>query len=133
MAFHTDVQDGVAELVLDNPPVNALDSAGWFEYARLIRELGIDPIEFRLNNAAREGTQTVYGVKFKRIGMVEVLEAIKAHPHYQAPLGPNQGRGVAAAFWLNAGMQSSAAVTGVTSTRRASSTSSLSSSSLDQR
>ena len=40
MAFHTDVQDAVAELVLDNPPVNALDSAGWFEYARLIGELG---------------------------------------------------------------------------------------------
>ena len=40
MAFHIDVQDGVAELVLDNPPVNALDSAGWFEYARHIRELG---------------------------------------------------------------------------------------------
>jgi enoyl-CoA hydratase len=40
MAFHIDVQDGVAELVLDNPPVNALDSAGWFEYARRVRELG---------------------------------------------------------------------------------------------
>ena len=76
----------------------------------LARELSLDPIEFRLNNAAREGTQTVYGAKFKRIGMVEVLEAVKAHPHYHAPLGPNQGRGVAAGFWFNVGMQSSAAI-----------------------
>ncbi len=76
----------------------------------LAQKLGMDPIELRLNNAASEGTQTVYGVKFKRIGMVEVLEAVKAHPHYQAPLGPNQGRGVAAGFWFNVGMQSSAAI-----------------------
>jgi enoyl-CoA hydratase len=43
MPFHIDVQDGVAELVLDNPPVNALDSAGWFEYARHVKELGARP------------------------------------------------------------------------------------------
>ncbi len=31
--------------------------------------------------------------------------------HYRAPLGgPNRGRGVAAGFWFNAGMQSSAVV-----------------------
>jgi CO/xanthine dehydrogenase Mo-binding subunit len=33
-----------------------------------------------------------------------------AHPHYSAPLGPNQGRGVASGFWFNAGGESSAQV-----------------------
>jgi enoyl-CoA hydratase len=43
MAFHIDVSDGVAELVLDNPPVNALGSAGWLELARHVKELGARP------------------------------------------------------------------------------------------
>ena len=38
------------------------------------------------------------------------MEALRDHPHYKAPRGPNQGRGVAAGFWFNGGMQSSAAV-----------------------
>ncbi|MEE9282045.1 MAG: xanthine dehydrogenase family protein molybdopterin-binding subunit [Myxococcota bacterium] len=73
-------------------------------------KLGLDPIDFRLKNAAREGTTAPYGPKFRAIGCVETLEAAKSHPHYKAPLGPNQGRGVATGFWFNAGMQSSANV-----------------------
>src|SRR5690606_3850985 len=34
--------DGVAEVVMDNPPVNALTVAGWFELADLITGLGRD-------------------------------------------------------------------------------------------
>jgi CO/xanthine dehydrogenase Mo-binding subunit len=41
---------------------------------------------------------------------VETLEALRDHPHYSAPLGPHQGRGVAVGFWFNAGLQSSAGV-----------------------
>jgi CO/xanthine dehydrogenase Mo-binding subunit len=73
-------------------------------------ELGIDPIELRLQNAAVEGTEASYGPKFPRIGFVETLEAIRDHEHYRAPLGPNQGRGVASGFWFNGGMNSSATV-----------------------
>ena len=73
-------------------------------------KLGMDPIDFRLKNAAREGVTAPYGPKFRAIGMVETLEEAKSHPHYKAPLGPNQGRGVASGFWFNAGMQSSANV-----------------------
>jgi CO/xanthine dehydrogenase Mo-binding subunit len=76
----------------------------------LAEELGMDPIELRLRNAAKEGTQAPYGPTFKRIGYVETLEAAKSHPHYRAPLGPNQGRGIATGFWFNAGMNSSAEV-----------------------
>ncbi|MAG95126.1 MAG: xanthine dehydrogenase family protein molybdopterin-binding subunit [Alphaproteobacteria bacterium] len=66
-------------------------------------KLGLDPVDFRLKNAAKEGTRAAYGPKFGPIGMVESLEAAKAHAHYQAPLGPNQGRGVASGFWFNIG------------------------------
>ena len=73
-------------------------------------ELGMDPVELRLRNAAEEGVRATYGPKFRRIGYIETLEAIKDHPHYSAPLGPNQGRGIASGFWFNAGLQSSATV-----------------------
>lgn len=76
----------------------------------IARDIGMDPIDIRLANAAVEGTQASYGPKFPRIGFVETLEAIKDHPNYTAELGPNQGRGVAAGFWFNAGMMSSATV-----------------------
>ena len=73
----------------------------------MAKKLRIDPIEFRLRNAAREGTQTYYGPKLGPIGYIETLEKAKAHPHYSAPLGPNQGRGIATGFWFNIGMETS--------------------------
>jgi CO/xanthine dehydrogenase Mo-binding subunit len=76
----------------------------------LAKELRVDPIDLRLKNAAEAGTQAPYGPTFKRIGYVETLEAAREHPHYRAPLGPNQGRGIASGFWFNAGMNSSAEV-----------------------
>ncbi len=77
---------------------------------QLALQLGIDPLELRLKNAAKEGTRAIYGPKFPVIGYVETLQAAKAHPHYSAPLKPNQGRGVASGFWFNIGGPSSAAV-----------------------
>ena len=75
------------------------------------KELGIDPVELRLLNAAKEGTRRVDGPRYPRIGCVEVLEALRDHPHYKTPLeGPNQGRGIAVGFWFNAGMQSSCSI-----------------------
>jgi CO/xanthine dehydrogenase Mo-binding subunit/aerobic-type carbon monoxide dehydrogenase small subunit (CoxS/CutS family) len=76
----------------------------------LARRLGIDPIALRERNAARKGTRTAYGAVHRDIGFLETLQAAKAHPHYAAPLGPNQGRGVASGFWFNIGGESSAAV-----------------------
>ncbi|MGH8598898.1 MAG: xanthine dehydrogenase family protein molybdopterin-binding subunit, partial [Gammaproteobacteria bacterium] len=76
----------------------------------LAQELKIDPIALRLKNAAREGTRTIYGPKFPAIGYIETLQAAKDHPHYRAPLKPNQGRGVASGFWFNIGGQSSASI-----------------------
>ncbi|MCB1342281.1 MAG: xanthine dehydrogenase family protein molybdopterin-binding subunit [Pseudooceanicola sp.] len=76
----------------------------------LCRELKLDPIDVRLKNGAREGTKASYGPKYKQIGLVETLEAAKAHPNYQVKLGPNQGRGVASGFWFNHGGETSVSV-----------------------
>jgi CO/xanthine dehydrogenase Mo-binding subunit len=74
------------------------------------RELGLDPIEFRLKNAAREGTQAAYGPRFPVIGNIEQLKAVQSHPNIKAKLGENQGRGIASGFWFNIGGDSSAQV-----------------------
>ena len=78
----------------------------------LCQQLGVDPIEFRLLNAAKEGTRRIEGPVARRVGLVECLEAARDHDHYQTPVaGENQGRGVAAGYWMNRGFQSSCVVT----------------------
>ncbi len=73
----------------------------------ICQQLDLDPVEFRLRNAAREGVRRVEGPVFRRIGLVECLEAARSHDHYSTPLeGPYQGRGMAAGFWFNRGFQS---------------------------
>ena len=72
--------------------------------------VGIDPLELRLKNAAREGTKTAHGPVYPRIGFAETLEAAIEHPHNKVTLGNFQGRGVASGFWFNAGGESSAQV-----------------------
>ena len=77
----------------------------------LAAKLGMDPLEFRLKNAAKEGSRRVTGQPYPRIGLVELIEAMKQHPHYRAPLsGPNQGRGVAVGLWYGIGMASSCTI-----------------------
>ena len=64
----------------------------------LAEKLGMDPMEFRLRNAVHEGERMPNGVLYPRIACTEILEAMQAHPHYNAPLGgPNRGRGVSVA------------------------------------
>ncbi|NOG71419.1 xanthine dehydrogenase family protein molybdopterin-binding subunit [Roseicella sp. DB1501] len=77
--------------------------------------LGMDPLELRLKNAARQGTKAAHGPVYPRIGFMETIEAALAHPHYKTPLGEappgkRRGRGVASGFWFNAGGESSAQV-----------------------
>lgn len=76
----------------------------------LAEALNMDPLDLRLKNAAKEGTKAAHGPVYPRIGYAETLEAAKEHPHYSAPLGKLQGRGVASGFWFNAGGESSAQV-----------------------
>ena len=68
----------------------------------LCEQLGMDPLEFRLLNASKEGSRQVAGPAFRKIGNVEMVQAAKDHPHYSAPLvGPFRGRGVASGAWFN--------------------------------
>ena len=77
----------------------------------LAEKLGLDPLDLRLKNASKEGTRRADGPTFPRVGCVEVLEAMRDHPHYNTPLeGPNRGRGAAVGFWFNVGLQSSASI-----------------------
>ncbi|HEX5454189.1 MAG TPA: xanthine dehydrogenase family protein molybdopterin-binding subunit [Stellaceae bacterium] len=78
--------------------------------AMLAKKLGMDPVALRLKNAAKIGTTMIYGPKLAHGGYVETLEAVKNHPEYNKPLGPNQGRGVASGYWFNGGGESSATV-----------------------
>jgi len=74
-------------------------------------ELKMDPIEFRLLNAAKEGTRRIEGLVARKIGFVECLEAARDHEHYKSKLGNGEGRGVAAGYWPNRGFQSSVSMT----------------------
>ena len=74
------------------------------------KTIGMDPLEFRLKNAATPGTRMVYGPKLAHGGYVETVQALLDHPGYKAPLGPNQGRGSASGFWFNGAGDSGANV-----------------------
>jgi CO/xanthine dehydrogenase Mo-binding subunit len=80
----------------------------------LAKQLGMDPLELRLINAAKDGTKAVYGPTLKDIGFVETLEAAKSSSHWNSPLGEaapgkRRGRGIASGFWFNIGGESSGA------------------------
>src|SRR5216683_2641949 len=107
------------DVVLNRPKVAAYRAPGApssaFACETVIDELaekcGIDPVDFRIMNGAREGTAQPAGPKYKRIGFLETCEALKNSEHYRSKLGgKNRGRGVASGFWFNAGNQSSATV-----------------------
>ena len=68
----------------------------------LAEKLGIDPLEFRLMNSAKEGVRRVTGPMTPKVGYIETLQATKDHDHYNAKLeGKYRGRGVASGFWGN--------------------------------
>jgi CO/xanthine dehydrogenase Mo-binding subunit len=66
-------------------------------------ELGLDPLDVRVKNAAQSHETSSFGPKFGVIGLNETLAATRAHPNLSVPLGPNQGRGIASGFWFNHG------------------------------
>jgi enoyl-CoA hydratase len=75
MGISHSVSDGVAEVVMDNPPVNALTVAGWFELADTVRRLGADP-EVRVVILAAEGRGFNAGVDIKEMQATEGFDAL---------------------------------------------------------
>jgi len=70
----------------------------------LAREIGVDPMDFRIKNAAKTGDSNVDDEVYSRIGIVEMLEAVKASDEYNKPLpvsanGFPVGRGVGIGWW----------------------------------
>jgi xanthine dehydrogenase molybdenum-binding subunit len=77
----------------------------------LAEKIGLDPLKFRMQNCAKEGTRQISGAVHTDIGCYEVLEAAREHPHYSVPLeGPHRGRGVAQGYWGNWGARSSCTI-----------------------
>jgi enoyl-CoA hydratase len=74
-------EDGVAELIVDRPPVNALTVAGWFELADLLTRLGRDPA-VRVVVLRAEGRGFNAGVDIKEM---------QATPGFSALVGANRG------------------------------------------
>ena len=104
--LHIDAYD-----IVDNKPKSTAYRApgapiGSFASETIIDEIcekiGMDPLEFRLLNGAKEGTLQSTGIAHPIIGCIETTEAAKSHDHYTTPLeGPNRGRGVASGYWPN--------------------------------
>ena len=74
------------------------------------KKIGMDPLQLRLKNTAKIGTPLIWGPKHTHAGFAETLQALAKHPGYNAPLGKNQGRGMASGYWFNGGGESSATV-----------------------
>ncbi len=73
--------DGIAEIVVDHPPVNALPVAGWFELASTLRTVGADP-HTRVVVLRAEGRGFNAGVDIKEM---------QATSGFDALLGANRG------------------------------------------
>src|SRR3977135_4314489 len=69
------VDAGIAEVVMDNPPVNALTVAGWFELADTLRGLGDDP-RVRVVILRAEGKGFNAGVDIKEMQRTEGFHAL---------------------------------------------------------
>jgi enoyl-CoA hydratase len=66
MPIEVHTQDAVTEVVLNHPPVNALDSHGWFELAATLRRIGADPAS-RVVVLRAEGRGFCAGVDIKEL------------------------------------------------------------------
>jgi xanthine dehydrogenase molybdenum-binding subunit len=66
----------------------------------LARDLGMDPLEFRLKNVAVEGDPMPDGKPFPKVGFKETLERMQQYLKERGPVeGENRGRGVACGYW----------------------------------
>jgi enoyl-CoA hydratase len=81
MGIETQRFGGIAEIVIDYPPVNALPVAGWFGLAEAVTGAGTDPA-VRAVILAAEGRGFCAGVDIKEMQQV---------PGHEALLGANRG------------------------------------------
>jgi CO/xanthine dehydrogenase Mo-binding subunit len=106
-SFHLDNVRAIGYDVLCNRPKTAAYRAPGAPMANFAVESVIDELASQARHGRRStsasrtrrkrGHQSSYGPVYGPIGLGATLEAAKNHPHFKAPLGPNQGRGMAAA------------------------------------
>jgi CO/xanthine dehydrogenase Mo-binding subunit len=108
------------DICVNKPRSNAYRAPGSTQVAfametivdEICEKLGMCPIAFRKQNAAKEGTRRIDGPTHPRIGMWETMHAAELSDHWQTPLeGPHRGRGIASGFWFNAGLNSAVTAT----------------------
>ena len=81
MGIEVRTRDGIAEVILDYPPVNALPVAGWFGLADAVTAAGADPA-VRAVILAAEGRGFCAGVDIKEM---------QRTPGHEALVGANRG------------------------------------------
>jgi enoyl-CoA hydratase len=81
MLISSDIVSGIAEVVMNKPPVNALGVQDWFDLAECIRRLGADP-SVRVVVLRAEGRGFNAGVDIKEI---------QASPGHDALVAANRG------------------------------------------
>jgi CO/xanthine dehydrogenase Mo-binding subunit len=69
--------------------------AGESQMDLIAEALGIDPLEFRIKNAVRTEDVWPHNGTFEGVMTREALERLRDASGWNAPLGPNQGRGMA--------------------------------------
>lgn len=76
----------------------------------MAKELGMDPLSFRLRNIAEEGDPLPDNTPWAPVGLKECLQALQTHEVWtnRAALGPNEGVGVAVGAWFG-GLEPAAA------------------------
>lgn len=89
--FRVSIDNGIAEMIFDHPPVNAFNSAGWFAIARELDALGAND-EVRVIIIAAEGKGFCAGVDIKELnadgslitrvnkGNYDTFEAVHRNP-----------------------------------------------------
>ncbi|MYH19457.1 MAG: xanthine dehydrogenase family protein molybdopterin-binding subunit [Gemmatimonadetes bacterium] len=102
------------DVCVNKPKTNAYRAPGATNAAyaaetvvdEISEKLGVDPLEFRVKNGAKEGTRRADGPVHPRVGCIETTEAALNSEHYRSSLaksanGKVRGRGVASGYWFN--------------------------------
>ena len=75
MGIASTIDEGIAEVVMHNPPVNALTVRGWYELADVVRSLGDDP-SVRALILRAEGNGFNAGVDIKEMQNADGFDAL---------------------------------------------------------
>ena len=75
MGITTTIENGIAEIVMDNPPVNALTVQGWVDVADALTAAGRNP-EVRVVILRAEGKGFNAGVDIKEMQRTEGFDAL---------------------------------------------------------